>query len=304
MIETWRWYGGLDKLKLDEIKQTGASGIVSALHEIPYGEVWSVNAIANRRSEIEKAGFDWSVVESLPVHEDIKRGTGDLKQLFANYRQSLANLAEEGLKIICYNFMPLLDWTRTDLHAPVKGGGTCLRFSAVKMAAFELYMLGRTAAEGDYSDAVVAQAADWFRASTDAERELLLSSIMAGMPGAYDRYDIAGLQTALDSYSGADEAEIRANFKRFLEEVVPTAEALGMKLCVHPDDPPRDILGLPRIVSDDADIRFILDAYDSPANGLTLCTGSLGANPKNDPVKITKTYAACTFCTFTRCEKR
>ena len=291
MIETWRWYGGLDKLKLDEIKQTGASGIVSALHEIPYGEVWSVNAIANRRSEIERAGFDWSVVESLPVHEDIKRGTGDLKQLFANYRQSLANLAEEGLKIICYNFMPLLDWTRTDLHAPVKGGGTCLRFSAVKMAAFELYMLGRTAAEGDYSDAVVAQAADWFRASTDAERELLLSSIMAGMPGAYDRYDIAGLQTALDSYSGADEAEIRANFKRFLEEVVPTAEALGMKLCVHPDDPPRDILGLPRIVSDDADIRFILDAYDSPANGLTLCTGSLGANPKNDPVKITKTYA-------------
>lgn len=291
MLETWRWYGGLDKLRLSEIRQTGAAGIVTALHEIPYGEVWPVEAIAARKHEVQGAGFTWSVCESLPLHEDIKRGTGKLSQIFANYRQSLANLAAEGIEIICYNFMPLLDWTRTDLLAPVEGGGTCLRFSSVKMAAFELHMLGRKAAEADYPDDVLDKAADWYKASDEADRTLLLNSIMAGMPGAYDRYDIDGLQTALDSYKDLGAEDIQQNYKRFLEEVIPTAEDLGMRLCVHPDDPPRDILGLPRIVSDDADIHFILNAYESQANGLTLCTGSLGANPDNDPVAIAKRYA-------------
>ncbi len=282
MIETWRWYGDLDAISLQEVAQTGAQGIVTALHEIPYGEVWPSSVIADRKAVIEAAGFSWTVTESLPVHERIKRGEGDLSPLFANYRQSMANLAGQGVTTICYNFMPLLDWTRTDLSAPVKGGANCLRFDAVRMAAFEIHMLGRAAAEDDYPADVRAKAAAWFQGADDAERAGLLAAIMAGMPGAFDRYDVAGLQTALLGYDGIDRDVLRANYKRFLDEVVPTAEELGMKLCVHPDDPPRDILGLPRIVSDGADLDWVLRAHDSPANGITLCSGSLGANPIND----------------------
>jgi mannonate dehydratase len=282
MKENWRWYGHLDTIRLEEIAQTGASGIVTALHEIPYGEIWARPAIAARNAEIRAAGFSWDVVESLPIHERIKRGEGDLSQLFANYRQSMANLAAEGIKVICYNFMPLLDWTRTELAAPVASGGTCLRFSAGKMAAFEIHMLGRDAATEDYSPEVSAQAAIWYQASTDADRDALLRAIMSGLPGAYDRYDVDGLKRALRGYDGLGSDELRANYRRFLEEVIPTAEDLGMRLCVHPDDPPRDILGLPRIVSDASDIAWLLDAVQSHANGLTFCAGSLGANPKND----------------------
>lgn len=282
MIESWRWYGPFDKITLPEIAQTGAAGIVNALHEIPYGEVWPQAAIAARRAEIEQAGFRWVVVESLPIHERIKRGDGDLSALFATYRQSMANLAAEGVTTICYNFMPLLDWTRTDLAAPVARGGTCLRFSAPRMAAFEIHMLGREAARDDYPAEALRDAAIWFQQSTEQDRQHLLHSIMSGLPGAYDRYDIAGLRQALTLYDGLDQDDLRANFRRFLDEVIPAAEDLGMRLCVHPDDPPRDILGLPRIVSDAGDIDWLLAAVDSPANGLTFCTGSLGANPAND----------------------
>ncbi len=292
MIETWRWYGPeLDKISLADIRQTGAAGIVTALHEIPYGKVWPQQAIAARRDLLRAAGFDWSVCESLPLHEDIKRGTGDLAGLFANYRQSLAHLAAEGVRVICYNFMPILDWTRTDLAAPVANGGTCLRFSAPHMAAFEVHMLQRPGAEDDYSDDVLAAAAVWFQAATEADRAALLQTIMTGMPGAFDRYDMEGLRRVLQTYDGMGHADLRANYKRFLEEVIPTAQELGMRLCVHPDDPPRDILGLPRIVSSAKDIDWIMSAHDAPANGLTLCTGSLGAGPANDPVAIAKTHA-------------
>lgn len=291
MKESWRWYGPLDKISLGEIAQTGASGIVTALHEVPYGEVWSRETIARRKAEIEAAGFDWVVVESLPIHERVKRGEGDLSRLFANYRQSMANLAAEGLFTICYNFMPLLDWTRTDLAAPVDRGGSCLRFSAPKMAALELFMLGRGEARQDYLPEVVAQAESWFQASSDDDRSQLMHSVMAGLPGAYDRYDADGLKAALKLYEGIDRAELRSHFKRFLEEVMPTAEELGMRFCVHPDDPPRDILGLPRIVSCADDIAWLLDAVDSPANGLTLCSGSLGANPNNDVPEIARRFA-------------
>ena len=282
MIETWRWYGEFDPITLAEVAQTGASGIVTALHAIPYGEVWPSGAIAARKHAVEAAGFVWSVVESLPVHERIKTGEGDLSALFANYRQSMANLAEQGVQTICYNFMPLLDWTRTDLAAPVAGGATCLRFEATHMAAFEIHMLGRQAAEDDYDDAVRVRAAAWFQQATEADRDKLLASIMAGMPGAFDRYDIPGLRSALAGYDGIDRDTLRANYARFLSEVVPAAEDLGIRLCVHPDDPPRDILGLPRIVSTGADLDWILSAQDSPANGVTLCSGSLGAHPGND----------------------
>lgn len=291
MRESWRWYGPLDKISLGEVAQTGATGIVTALHEVPYGEVWSREAIAARKAEIKSAGFDWMVVESLPIHERIKRNEGDLSALFANYRQSMANLAAEGLHTICYNFMPLLDWTRTDLAAPVARGGSCLRFSAPKMAALEIFMIGRDAAREDYLPEVIAQAESWFQASSDDDRAELMHSVMAGLPGAYDRYDAEGLKAALTLYDGIDRTALRQHLRRFLEEVVPTAEELGMRFCVHPDDPPRDILGLPRIVSDAGDIAWLLDAVDSRANGLTLCAGSLGANPNNDVPAIARRFA-------------
>ncbi|MCB1355193.1 MAG: mannonate dehydratase [Maritimibacter sp.] len=283
MRETWRWYGPeLDPLGLGEIAQTGAAGIVNALHEIPYGEVWSREAIAARRQVIEAAGFTWDVVESLPVHERIKRADGDLSDLFANYRQSMANLAAEGVQTICYNFMPVLDWTRTDLKSPTATGATCLRFEAYRMAAFEVFMLEREGAEADYLPEVVARGKAWFEASTEADRTALLGAIMAGLPGAFDRYDIDGLRGQLALYDGIGRTEIRSNFKRFLDEVVPAAEDLGIRLAVHADDPPRDILGLPRVVSSADDAAWVLAAHDSPANGLTLCAGSFGAHPTND----------------------
>jgi mannonate dehydratase len=292
MIESWRWYGpGLDPIELSEIAQTGASGIVTSLHEIPYGQVWPRGAIAERRSAIEAAGFSWTVVESLPIHERIKRGDGDLAPLFANYRQSMAHLAAEGVTTICYNFMPVLDWTRTDLAAPVARGGTCLRFEAYRMAAFEIHMLGREAAEDDYPAEVRARAAAWYQQATEADRENLLHAIMSGLPGAFDRYDIAGLRRQLELYEGLGREGIRANYRRFLDEVIPAAEELGLRLGVHADDPPRDILGLPRIVSNAEDIAWVMAAADSPANGLTLCTGSLGANPENDVTGITARFA-------------
>lgn len=293
MLESWRWYGPLDRIGLDEIAQTGARGIVTALHEIPYGEIWSRQAIAARKAMIAASGLDlsWQVVESLPVHEHIKRGDGDLAPLFANYRQSLANLAAEGIFTVCYNFMPLLDWTRTDLASPVRGGGTCLRFDAARMCALEMFMLEREGAENDYPDEVRARARRWFEASDEAAREALVAAIMAGLPGAYDRYDIPALRRALTLYAGIDTQALRANFARFLDEVVPAATELGMRLCVHPDDPPRDILGLPRIVSDAEDIAWILGRDETPTNGLTLCSGSLGANPANDVPAIARRFA-------------
>ncbi len=290
MIETWRWYGPFDKISLAEIRQTGATGIVTALHEVPYGEVWTREAIAARKAEIEAAGMTWEVVESLPIHEDVKRGLPDLTRIFDNYRQSMANLAAEGLSVICYNFMPLLDWTRTDIQAPVVAGGTCLRFDAMRMCAFELHMLERADAATDYTPEVQARAAKWAQGASQADQDELLSAIMAGLPGAYDRYDVAGLRAGIAQYDGIGRAELRAHYKRFLEEIIPTAEELGIKMCVHPDDPPRDILGLPRIVSNAEDIAWVLDAVPSVSNGLTLCSGSLGANPANDVPAIARQF--------------
>ncbi|WP_146346792.1 mannonate dehydratase [Falsiphaeobacter marinintestinus] len=292
MIESWRWYGDLDKITLPEIAQTGATGIVTALHDIPYGKVWPIEAIRARQAAIA-ADLDlhWNVVESLPIHEAIKKGDGDLDPLFANYRQSMANLAACGVQVICYNFMPLLDWTRTDLAAPVAKGGTALRFSQARMAAFEIHMLKREGAEADYSDEVRAQASAWIARATQQDRDTLLTSIMAGLPGAYDRYDIDSLRLALDGYRGIDRDTLRANYARFLAEIIPTAQDLGIRMCVHPDDPPRDILGLPRMVSNADDIEWILGQQDALENGLTLCSGSLGANPVNDVPAIAHQFA-------------
>ena len=294
MIESWRWYGPLDTITLPEVAQTRASGIVTALHEIPYGEVWTMSDIRARQAMIGERpdlGLSWIVTESLPVHEDIKRGSGNLDRLFGNYRKSLRNLAECGVTTVCYNFMPLLDWTRTRLDAPVPGGGTALQFSTPHMAAFEIHILGRKKAKNDYSADVRAAGEKWFSRSTQEDRNTLLASIMAGLPGAYTRYSVEELKEALSKYQGISREHLRTNFARFLAEIIPTADELGMRMCVHPDDPPRDILGLPRIVSNEEDIAWILAQHDSLANGLTLCSGSLGANPANDLPAIASRFA-------------
>ncbi|HEX7389295.1 MAG TPA: mannonate dehydratase [Acidiphilium sp.] len=293
MQQTWRWFGPEDAITLGEIAQTGAEGIVTALHGIPYGEVWTEAAIAERQALIASApgGLRWSVVESLPVHEAIKRGEGRLDTLFGAWRDSLANLARRGIGTVCYNFMPILDWTRTELRAPLASGGTALRFNAHQIAAFDCFMLERHGAEAEYAPALLARARAWFDASDAAARDTLLSSIMAGLPGAYDRYDIPGLNRILAGYAGIGRDALRANLARFLREVVPAAVELGVRLCIHPDDPPQPMFGLARIVSSEDDIGFILDAVEHPANGLTLCTGSLGAGAGNDVPAIARRFA-------------
>lgn len=291
MIEGWRWFGPLDKISLAEIVQTGASGIVTALHEIPYGEVWPIDTIAARQKMIADTGnLEWMVVESLPIHERIKRGEGNLDALFDNYRASMKNLAACGIKTICYNFMPLLDWTRTTLDAPVSNGGTALRFDRTRMAVFEIFMLGR--ADADYPPEIIKAAELQFAKMSSDDKDRLLASIMAGLPGAYDRYSVDTLQDELAKYEGIDHVALRANYSRFLHEIMPTADALGMRFCVHPDDPPRDILGLPRIVSSASDIDWVLRDVDLMANGLTLCSGSLGAGADNDVPQIARQFAS------------
>ena len=292
MMESWRWFGSLDRINLSEITQTGATGIVTALHEIPYGEVWPEQMIAARLAEVDATGsLEWKVVESLPVDERIKRGEGNLSQLFANYRQSMVNLAACGIETICYNFMPLLDWTRTRLDVPVAGGGTALRFDQIDMAVFEVFMLERDTAAETYSPEILKAASTRFAEMTEDDKSTLLASIMAGLPGQYNRYSLIELRGALAMYRGMDHATLQMNFYRFLTEIIPTAAELGIRMCVHPDDPPRDILGLPRIVSTGVDIDWILGAVDNGANGLTLCSGSLGAHPNNDVPQIARQFA-------------
>jgi mannonate dehydratase len=292
MEQTWRWFGHDDKVSLAEIRQTGATGVVTALHHIAYGVTWSRDEIVKRKNIIEAAGgLRWSVVESLPVAEAIKLGEGDLPTLFENYRQSLRNLAAEGATTVCYNFMPVLDWTRTQLATPLPNGGTALRFNAHEYAAFDCFILKRPGAEAEQRPDVLAAARAWIGAASQADKDRLLATIMAGLPGAYDRYDVAGLRSMLARYAGIDHAALRANLKRFLVEVTPTAEEVGARLCIHPDDPPRPLFGLPRIASTSDDLEFITAAVDSPANGITLCTGSLGAGAANDLPAIARRFA-------------
>jgi mannonate dehydratase len=297
MKETWRWYGEFDKILLEEIAQTGAKGIVTALHEVPYGEVWAVDQISLLKDRIQKPelGLTWDVVESLPIHEDIKMGRGNLTELFANYRQSLKNLASVGVTTICYNFMPVLDWTRTHLKAEVPRGGTALRFSAAHMAAFEIIMLSREEARYEYHPDAIDKGLGWISQASIKEKDTLLASIMAGLPGKFIRYSVAELKKAIALYDGINKELLRENYGRFLNEVIPTAEKFDIKMCVHPDDPPRNILGLPRIVSNDEDIDWILNYHSSTSNGLTLCSGSLGAGPGNDVVKIAKKFSEKIF---------
>jgi mannonate dehydratase len=295
MEQTWRWWGPDDAIPLEHVAQAGATGIVTALHHIPYGDIWIIEEIRARQAAImatPKLGLRWSVVESLPVHEAIKIGEGDLTPLFDNYRQSLRNLAACGLRTLCYNFMPVLDWARTDLRYPLANGGTTLRFDEALFAAFDCFMLERPGAEADYEPDAVSHGRAWFERSSEPDRQRLLANIMAGLPGAFDRYDVPGLRRMVDRYRGVTPDRLRENLKRFLQEVIPTAEEVGIRMAIHPDDPPRPLLGLPRIVSTADDLAFVLECVDSPANGLTFCTGSLGAGAANDPPAIARRFTS------------
>jgi mannonate dehydratase len=294
MEQMWRWFGPEDPITLPQVRQTGATGIVTALHHIPYGVVWSEEEILKRVAMIEgdsSLRLRWSVVESLPVSEAIKLGECDLADLFDNYRQSLRNLAACGITNVCYNFMPVLDWTRTELAFHLPGGATALRFDADRLAAFDCYILERPGAEAEFSSDVLDRAKAWMAQASESDKDRLLATIMAGLPGAYDRYDVPGLRRMLERYRGIGHAELRANYARFLHEVVPAAEECGVSLCVHPDDPPRDLFGLPRVVSSADDLQFIMDACPSKANGITFCTGSLGAGGHNNVPALAEQFA-------------
>ncbi|WP_369790722.1 mannonate dehydratase [Rouxiella sp. WC2420] len=291
MEQTWRWYGPNDPVSLDDILQAGATGVVTALHHIANGEVWPVVQIKQRQAELAEKGLQWSVVESIPVHEEIKTRSGNVEQHIANYQQSLRNLASCGITTICYNFMPILDWTRTDLGYLLPDGSRALRFDQTAFAAFELHILQRAGAKKDYSAIEQQQAAEYFAAMSQQEKETLTANIIAGLPGTEEGYTLEQFRARLATYDGIDKARLRENMAYFLRAIVPIAEQHGLRLAVHPDDPPRPILGLPRIVSTIEDMQWLKDTVDSLHNGFTFCTGSYGVREDNDLVKMFDTFA-------------
>lgn len=304
MKQTWRWYGPNDPVSLADARQAGCSGIVSALHHIANGEVWPVAEILQRKALIEQAGLAWSVVESVPIHEEIKTGGGQCERWIANYQQSLRNLAQCGITTVCYNFMPILDWTRTDLAWPLPDGARALRFDQIEFAVFDLHILQRPAAEQDYTREEIREAADRFAGMSEAHRARLTRNIIAGLPGAEEGYSLERFRAQLARYEGIDKAQLRENFARFLRAVIPVAEALGMRMAVHPDDPPRPILGLPRIVSTADDLQWMIDTVSSPANGFTFCTGSFGVLAENDLPAMVERFASRIYFAHLRATRR
>ena len=288
---TWRWFGPTDPITLKEIKQTGATGIVTALHHIPIGEVWSTDEIMKRKREIESAGLQWSVAESLPVHEEIKKRRGNHSQRIENYKTSLGNLGQCGIDTVCYNFMPVLDWSRTALDVEFKDGSITTKFEAKVLAAFDIFILKRPATAKDYDDQQYCLAKECYEGLDEIQKEKLLQTVLLGFPGSKEAYTLEEFKSALTDYGEVGDKGLRENLYAFLREIIPVAEECGVLMAIHPDDPPWPLLGLPRVVSNRRDVEQLLGAVDSPSNGITLCTGSFGAGIQNDLVDMAERFA-------------
>jgi mannonate dehydratase len=291
VLETWRWFGPDDPVTCSDIRQAGADGVVTALHEMAPGEVWQPADIAARKAFIEAAGLEWSVVESIPVHPAIKLGDDRAQPYIDAWIETMRNLAAAGISTICYNFMPVVDWTRTDLRHPTRRGGLALRFDPVEFAAYDLFILQRAGAEADYAGDIIAAAEAHFATMDEDAGQRLESTIIAGLPGSELSHGREDIRAAIAEYDGLGAAGLRASLIAFLEQVAPAAEACGARVCLHPDDPPFPIFGLPRVVSTAADYGAVFDAVPSLANGITLCAGSMGSRPDNDVIAIARAFA-------------